>query len=276
MTLEEFSWYNEQYERQIEQLEHKIEYIKNQSLNVFSEDSFLLDVFIDSVLVDIRALMLESKRYKKNYTVQNSIKIGSKDEDKSNILYKISQSIDDFFVKTRIDIFDMNLFDSIKFYTDKFIAHKDSISKENFEKMKKLKQYFIMGEYSIINIVKGVLDYTRKCKYSVIVTSLNYLTEGEDTINFDEQEERDYLLEKEMFELLVKYSFDQIDSILYLRAKGIKDKNKEVIRKIFEEKISLMNTIERSNLLIKIKKLENKKCEYHENFLNDPIENQIL
>ena len=62
-----------------------------------------------------------------------------------------------------------------------------------------------------------------------------------------------------MFELLVKCNFDQIDSILYLRAKGIKNKDDKIIKKVFEEKIAFMNTMERSKLLIKIKELESKK-----------------
>lgn len=256
-TVEEYSWNNEQYEMQIEQLEHKIEYLKNRNVNVLTEDKFLLDIFIESILIDIRAIMLESKRYKNNYTVQNSLKRGN--EDENNILCKISQCIDDFFMQTKIDNFDMTLFEAIKFYTDKRIAHRDSISKEEFKKMKDLKKYFITGEYSVINIVEIILEYTKKCKYCVTIASLNLLTGGDGTIDFGEQEERDYPLEEAMFKLLIECSFDQIDSILYLRAKGIKYKNNEMIRKAFEEKVTFMNTMERSKLLIRIKELEKKR-----------------
>ncbi len=256
-TVEEYSWNNEQYERQIDQLEHKIEYLKNRNVNILADDSFLLDVFIESILIDIRAVMLESKRYKNNYTVQNSLKRGS--ENKNSILYKISQSIDDFFMQTKVNDSNMSLFEAIKFYTDKRIAHRDSISKEEFEKMKELKQYFVTGEYCIVDIVEQILDYTKKCKYSVMVASLNWLTGGDGIIDFDEQEERDYTLENAVFEQLIKCNFDQIDSILYLRAKGIKCKSNEIIRKVFDDKVAFMNTIERSKLLIRIKELEDRK-----------------
>ena len=92
-----------------------------------------------------------------------------------------------------------------------------------------------------------------------MIASLNWLTGGDGIVDFDEQVERDYLLEEAMFKLLIKCSFDQIDSILYLRAKGIKCKNDKIIREIYEEKVAFMNTMERSKLLIKIKELEKKK-----------------
>ena len=184
-TVQEFSWNNEQYESQIEQLEHKIEYLKNRNINILADDSFLLDVFLESVLIDIRAIMLESKRYKNNYTVQNSLKRGN--ENENSILCKNSQSIDDFFMQTKISISDMTLFDAIKFYTDKRIAHKDSISKEDFEKMKKLKEYFITGEYCVMDIVELILDYTKRCKYSVMIASLNWFTGGDGNVDFKKE-----------------------------------------------------------------------------------------
>lgn len=236
-TVEEYSWNNEQYERQIEQLEHKIEYLKNRNINILAEDTFLLDVFIESILIDIRAVMLESKHYKNNYTVQNSLKRGS--ENENSILYKISQSIDDFFVQTKINNFNMSLFEAIKFYTDKRIAHRDSISKEDFEKMKELKKYFITGEYCVVDIVENILDYTKKWKYSIMIASLNWLTGGDGVIDFDEQKERNYSLENAMFEQLIKYNFDQIDSVLYLRAKGIKKKTMKLLGKYLTIKLPL-------------------------------------
>ena len=71
--------------------------------------------------------MLESKRLKNNYTIQNSYKRDIDDEE--SIVHKISNEIDRFLSETKIDVDGMSLNTAIKFYVDKFVAHRDSISK---------------------------------------------------------------------------------------------------------------------------------------------------
>lgn len=254
-TFKEFTWYSQQYEIQIDNLEHKIEYLKYRNCNLLCDDTFMIDVFLDSVLVDVRAIMVESKQYKKNYTVQNSLKRGCTDD--ASVLFEIANSIDEFLNKTEIEVDNMTLYNAIKFYTDKFIAHRDSITKMDYVKKKELRRYFLSGEWSVINIVEQIMMYTKKCKYEVMVASLCLLTGGELEQNKSEVDDRNVKLERLMYDNLMKCTSKKIDQILHLKARGIiiseDSKDNEKVKNVFYEKLDGMNRHEILNFVVKIK-----------------------
>ena len=71
LSFEDCTRFRHKYFEQIEKLERKIQYFLFRSRNFIKEDSFLEDMFLESILVDVRALLMENERYKKNYTIQN-------------------------------------------------------------------------------------------------------------------------------------------------------------------------------------------------------------
>lgn len=253
--VKKFAWYNQQYENHIEVLAHKANYLRYCKRNILAEDAFLLDVVFNSALVDIRAIMLERKRLKDNYTIQNSYKRGI--DNKESILHKIANEIDRFLNETKIDVDEMSLHTAIKFYVDKFVAHRDSISQEEYLKIERLKDYFMVGEWSVVNLVDVIIDYDRKCKHELMVTSLCWLT-GENTNN-DKSSivETDINLENAMFTALMECENAKIEKLLHLKARGIIDgktpENVPIIREVFDKKMEMMNSHERAKFLIRIK-----------------------
>ena len=74
ISFEDFTRFRHKYFEQIEKIERKIQYFIFRSRNFIKKDPFLEDVFLESILVDVRAILMENERYKKNYTMQNSFK----------------------------------------------------------------------------------------------------------------------------------------------------------------------------------------------------------
>lgn len=138
MSFEGFTRFRQKYFEQIEKLERKIQYFLFRSQNFIKEDSFLEDMFLESILVDVRALLMENERYKKNYTMQNSFRIYSSD-DENDFFSKIASEIDQYVKVTMLPDGQTSFYESVKFYTDKYIAHRDSTTPDDDEKRAELK-----------------------------------------------------------------------------------------------------------------------------------------
>ncbi|TCU66914.1 hypothetical protein EV204_11324 [Tissierella praeacuta] len=98
LDFNEFCRYREQYNNQIIKIQRKMDYFLFRDKNFIKDDIFLEDMFLESILVDVRALLMENARYKKNYTLQNSFRINSDNE--KDINFKIECEIDNLLKDT--------------------------------------------------------------------------------------------------------------------------------------------------------------------------------
>ena len=78
--LEEFSWFTQRYDEYVHKLEYKTEYLRYRACNILCNDETLTTMFLESILLDVRALMLENEAYRGNYTAQHALKRGTTDE----------------------------------------------------------------------------------------------------------------------------------------------------------------------------------------------------
>lgn len=110
------------------------------------QDSFIYEVFVDSILIDCRAIFLENDKYKFNYTLQNTYRARGFSE--------YADYIDKYFNKIIKD--NKTLKDIIKDYVDKQIAHYEYLE-ENNEKLINENILLILNRTSIDNIFIDIL-----------------------------------------------------------------------------------------------------------------------
>lgn len=272
--LKKFSWFTERYDEYVHKLEYKIEYLRYREYNILCQDETLTTMFLESILLDVRALMLENKGYRTNYTTQHALQRGTTDEN--NMLAVMAKKIDDFFESTEIQLEDDNvetLYNAIKFCADKFIAHHDGISEDDLKKYKFLCNYFLEGEMTIIDIVDTILGYVAECSQYAIDSSLFWLTRTSETDMPEDDEEVseiDKELSDKLFTLLQTCPITEIDKILHLKARGIilneQFKQNPKLRRIYDEYISKLTSINRMKMIVKIKEIsQTERTENHEN-----------
>lgn len=137
-TIDEYLKYKKRYSEFIINLNKKIDYLNRQN------DLFLKNLFLDSILVDVRAMLTENSKYKNNFTIQNDFRRFNKLPDgyipKNDNLEQIALQIDTYL---ETEIYGKELItqkisirEAIKFYVDKFIAHHDFVSDGDWEKKK--------------------------------------------------------------------------------------------------------------------------------------------
>lgn len=182
-TVEEYSKYKERYDEFITSLKEKINYLNVQN------DLFLKNIFLESILVDVRAMLTESVKYKNNFTIQNDFRRFNKIPDgyksRNDNLEQIASEIDKY-LETEIlgeglMMQNISIREAIKFYVDKFIAHRDFISDEEWIKKEKLKKIFLESPiFSITIIVKTILNYVEDSQERLIIATLESLTAKHD------------------------------------------------------------------------------------------------
>ena len=92
-------------------------------INEISNRDIDVITFLDIIVVQLRALCIESPRLNHNYTAQNLLRIMQRDD----LAEKIDNMLSEEFLPGAID-FDIRK--ALKLLADKFICHYDSIDKE--------------------------------------------------------------------------------------------------------------------------------------------------
>lgn len=81
--------------------------------------------YLDMIIVQLRAMCIENERYKKNYTVQNLLRIVGEE----SLAHRIDKMLNE-------EIFDgMNVRTGLKILADEFICHYDNFDDENMHRL---------------------------------------------------------------------------------------------------------------------------------------------
>lgn len=175
LDFDEFCRYREQYNNQIIKIQRKMDYFLFRDKNFIKEDTFLEDMFLESILVDVRALLMENARYKKNYTLQNSFRLNSDNE--KDINFKIACEIDNLLNDTYLPDGETSFFEAVKFYTDKYIAHRDNTSTDDDEKKIRIKSAFLNNEeFGLVFTVKAIIEIAKDMEQKIQIAVLEELT----------------------------------------------------------------------------------------------------
>lgn len=165
--FEDFKKFKARYRESIYYLKIKLYYLRN------LEDGNLQTIFLESILVDLRAWLLEKKFRKKNITFQNEF---------NNFSFEyVTKQINEY-LKIEIDVeplsdYKISIEEAIKFYVDKFIAHHDFVDESDFIKKEELKKLFLSNtHFNIVNITQNLLDYIDNTRDQIIVKGLECLT----------------------------------------------------------------------------------------------------
>lgn len=182
-SFEEYSKYKKRYDEFIINLKNKVCYLNTE------DDLFLKNLFLESILVDVRAMLTESGRYKNNFTIQNDFRRFNRITDeyiaKNDNLEQIALQIDKY-LETEVFgegliIHNISIREAIKFYVDKFIAHRDFVCDSDCEKKEKIKKIFLESPiFSISIVVNNILKYTEDSKNELIIKTLEVLTSRSD------------------------------------------------------------------------------------------------
>lgn len=267
ISFEGFTRFRHKYFEQIEKLERKIQYFLFRSQNFIKEDSFLEDMFLESILVDVRALLMENERYKKNYTMQNSFRIYSSD-DENDFFSKIASEIDQYVKVTMLPDGQTNFYESVKFYTDKYIAHRDSTTPDDDEKRAKLKSYFLDDQnFSLALTVQALIEITEEFKEELQCGALEALTKVPNEVELESPifaESNDPLdeecgsvhngLETRLIEEVLKKSPKDIAYLIGLDVRGIQasDIEPEKLKQMILEYIRNLNGTRKREFMIKV------------------------
>lgn len=267
MSFEGFTRFRQKYFEQIEKLERKIQYFLFRSQNFIKEDSFLEDMFLESILVDVRALLMENERYKKNYTMQNSFRIYSSD-DENDFFSKIASEIDQYVKVTMLPDGQTNFCESVKFYTDKYIAHRDSTTPDDDEKRAELKSYFLDDQnFSLALTVQALIEITEEFKEELQCGALEALTKVPNEVELESPifaESNDPLdeecgsvhngLETRLIEEVLKKSPKDIAYLIGLDVRGIQasDIEPEKLKQMILEYIRNLNGTRKREFMIKV------------------------
>lgn len=124
-TIDDLSLLNRRFREKFVTLRRKVHRVLDRDPKTNLDDESY-DVFVNSILVDCRALFIENSRYTKNCTIQNYYKATKHPE--------FAKAIDDLFdkkISTGISVREV-----IKIWVDKNIVHFDFIGeKEEMEYM---------------------------------------------------------------------------------------------------------------------------------------------
>lgn len=267
ISFEGFTRFRHKYFEQIEKLERKIQYFLFRSQNFIKEDSFLEDMFLESILVDVRALLMENERYKKNYTMQNSFRIYSSD-DENDFFSKIASEIDQYVKVTMLPDGQTNFYESVKFYTDKYIAHRDSTTPDDDEKRAELKSYFLDDQnFSLALTVQALIEITEEFKEELQYGALEALTKVPNEVELESPnfvESNDPLdeecgsvhngLETRLIEEVLKKSPKDIAYLIGLDVRGIQasDIEPEKLKQMILEYIRNLNGTRKREFMIKV------------------------
>lgn len=185
LSFEDFTRFRHKYFEQIEKLERKIQYFLFRRYNFIKEDPFLENMFLESILVDVRALLMENERYKKNFTMQNSFKINSLG-DGNDIFYKIANEIDVYVKNTMLPDGQTNFYDAVKFYTDKYIAHRDWTTSDDDNKCIEIKSYFLDDQnFGLALTVQALIEVTEEYNELITFKTCEALTKAPDQVELD-------------------------------------------------------------------------------------------
>ncbi|WP_336046157.1 hypothetical protein [Solibacillus ferritrahens] len=168
-TVNEFSEYNKIFNEKKAFLKAKIEKFKS-----LKPGSFEYSCYMDLILVDVRAMLLENDRYAKNYTIQNHFRRFT-EKGKQSLLNKVADNIDEYL---KIELIEgLSIKESIKFYVDKFLVHFDDVNSHDFDKKEEIIQSLINNEvYNLQAIVENVLEYADSAQSIIIEQTLYNLT----------------------------------------------------------------------------------------------------
>lgn len=249
MSFEDFTRFRHKYSAQIEKLERKIQYFLFRNRNFIKEDPFLEDVFLESILVDVRALLMENERYHKNYTVQNSFKINSTG-DEDDVFFQIASKIDEYVNNTILPDGQTSFYEAVKFYTDKYVAHRDGTTPDDDKKRDKIKSYFLDDQnFSLAQIIQAIIDTTEEIDEKLIYGTLEAFTAVSDGVELEDPNstEPKYSLEEDsnssqcrlddqLTKEILKKSFKDIAYLIGLDVQGIQPS--ELDAKALEKRVS--------------------------------------
>lgn len=114
-NLDDFSILRRRFDEKFAKLRKKVHRVLDGNLD---EESY--DIYVNSILIDCRALFIENVRYKDNCTIQNFYKATNHPE--------YAESIDEHFNLAVSD--NSTLRDVIKSWVDKHLVHFDFIDEE--------------------------------------------------------------------------------------------------------------------------------------------------
>lgn len=264
ISFEDFTRFRHKYFEQIEKIERKIQYFIFRSRNFIKKDPFLEDVFLESILVDVRAILMENERYKKNYTMQNSFKINSLG-DGSDAISKFASEIDEYMKKTVLPDGQTSFYKAVKFYTDKYIAHRDSTTPDDDRKCAKIKSYFLDDQnFSLAYTVQAIIETAEKFEEEIILRSLESLTNGLDVVELEKTKEDCNSVQDEfetkLTEEILKKSPENIAYLIGLDVQGLQvsDFKPTELKQMILDYIRKLNRTKRSKFIIKVKNLPNK------------------
>lgn len=109
-------------------------------------DNIDIGTYFDIIIVQLRAIFIESPKLKNNYTVQNlMIKIGKPE---------LANRLDDIFDKCVIEDSTWTVRETIKFLADKFICHYDDSEGENETNWSEALylESFLRNPYNVVNL----------------------------------------------------------------------------------------------------------------------------
>ena len=190
MEFDEFCRFQKKYKNQIMKIQRKMDYFLFREQNFIKEDRFLEDLFLESILVDVRALLMENARYKNNYTLQNTFKINSSNEE--DIRFKVASGIDDLLKEMLLPDGQTSFFEAVKFYTDKYIAHRDNTTIGDDEKKEKIKEYFLNNkEFGLVFTVKAIIEYAKDTEREINLAVLGELTKMPENSELENEDIRE-------------------------------------------------------------------------------------
>lgn len=118
-TIDDFSLLRKRFHEKFVTLRRKVHRVLDREPNTKLDDESY-DVFVNSILVDCRALFIENSRYKKNCTIQNFYTATNHPE--------FAKSIDELFdQKTSSGV---SVREAIKGWVDRNVVHFDFIDKK--------------------------------------------------------------------------------------------------------------------------------------------------
>lgn len=131
----------EQFEFNIEMLNYRLYRLSN--INMMDEKNKMeYQMVFDSVMCLFRALLLENPKLKKNYTVQNYLRLCHMD-DKADAL--------DAYFDQPFEWAKMSIRDTIKFIADKFVCHVDEVDASDIGLVNALINH-LANPYSEVNL----------------------------------------------------------------------------------------------------------------------------
>lgn len=117
-NLDNYSLLANRFHEKFSSLRKKVHRVLDNDPSSMLDDAY--EVYVNSILVDCRAIFIENKRYKKNCTIQNYYRATNNPE--------FATSIDELFDRKILN--DISLKKVIKSWVDKNIVHFDFISNE--------------------------------------------------------------------------------------------------------------------------------------------------